>query len=443
MHFVFLLTIAVGAAYFLFVARRFDFLSVFFFAGVLYSFHAIVGYFPLDPFTLVYTTKAYVIIVSFFIVLLIGTVAHDVIWRGAGPPRGLEDSGVRDHLALVAIGGVLLGAGSLAGVILHDPQLMLAEPSKPVMLAGMNYHLYSWYSAFALQAILAAYLSRRPFILAAAAVLGLIDLWLGFRFVVTMSALGILVAEGQRSLKPLYRRWILCALGATAAVSMIVVKRLYDVIKTGNWLQTPDLINEYVVDDVLRGAPAGELMGPAVLFLGGLGAGVDLGYQHVVSAARCLVPFLGRFGGEFLTYNDYVQGPVLGLSDRTGYANSNFGSWHAVGGTFGVIFFSCCYTGLVIFLASLMRRARLSCPLYLAWLPILTFYNFRNDFYHMFSYSRQMVTAWFLLMAFAAVVLACRPSRRAPIQPGAREHPRMPALLRAAPCPTRASPSPG
>lgn len=436
MYFVFLLTIAIGAAYFLFAARRFDFLSVFFFAGVLYSSYAIVGGYEGVGLSFVYTTKAYAILVSFFIVLLIGTVAHDVICRGAGPPRGLEDSGTRDWFALMAVGGVLLGAGFLARTIWQDPQLMFAESSKNVMMESMNGITYNYYKIFAVHAILAAYLSRRPFILAAATALGLCDLWMSFRFVAVMSVIGILVAESRRVLMPLYRRWVFCAVGAAAALFFVLVRRLYVAIRSQDLTRAAwDLENYFHVSVLQDNVPIGEITGPTMIFLGSLGAGVDLGYQHVVSALRSLVPLLGRFGGEIPTLNAYVQEPVIGVRiDNRGLADSNFGSWHAVGGIFGVMLFSCFYTSLVIFLASLMRRARLSCTLYLTWLPILTFYNFRNDFYQMAVHSRLVVMTWLLLAAFAAVVLVCHPGGRASVTP---------ALPHAARPPTRPSPSPG
>lgn len=444
MYFVFLLTIAIGAAYFLFAARRFDFLSVFFFAGVLYSSYAIVGSYDAGWLLFVYTTKAYAVLISFFIVLLIGTVAHDVICRGAAPPRGWDDSGARDWFALMAVGGVLLGAGCLAGTIWRDPQLMLTESNKNVMLEGMNDgRTYYYYKIFAVHAILAAYLSRRPFILAAATALGLCDLWLGFRFVTVMSVIGILVAESRRILVPLYRRWIFCAVGAAAAFFFVLVRRLYVAIRSQDLDRAAYDLEHYFRISVLEdNILVGEITGPTVLFLGSLDAEVNLGYQHVVAALRSLVPLLGRLGDEFVTFNTYVQEPVLGVSrEWFGMAESNFGSWHAVGGIFGVMLFSCCYTSLVIVLALLMRRARLSCTLYLTWLPILTFYNFRNDFYHMAGYSRLVVMTWLLLAAFAAVVLAWDPSRRGPIKDAGIS--RIPALLPPAPRSTRTSPSPG
>lgn len=427
MYFAFLLTIAIGAAYFLFAARRFDFLSVFFFSGVLYSSPAIVGSVAFNRYggILVYTAEAYAIIISFFIVLLIGTIAHDALRRGAGPPRDLEDPGDRDYFALMAVAGVVLGAGFLAVVILQDPRLMLAEPRKVVMLEGMDSRFYSYYAITTLHAILAAYLSRRPVIIAAATALGLCDLWIGFRFVAVMSVIGILVAESRRVQKPLYRRWIFCAVGAATAFVLVVVRRFYSAIKFQEWTRIDVETNDYFMEILTHGSLIGEVIGPSLLFLGSIGAEVDLGYRHVVSALPSLVPLLERIrgGGEILTYNDYVQEPVLDVpAIDIGLGESNFGSWYAVGGIFGVIFFSCCYTGLVIFLMSLMRRAHLSCTLYMTWLPILTFYNFRNDFFHMFAYSKLVVMTWILLAAFAAIVTVCR----APASPRAAPPPTCP-----------------
>lgn len=432
MYFAFLLTIAAGAAYFLFAVRRFDFLSVFFFAGVLYSSPAIVGRIALNRYNsmFMYTTEAYVIIVSFFIVLLVGTIAHDVIFRRARPPRGVDDSGDRDYFALMAGAGVVLGAGCLAVVILQDSQLMLAEPGKVIMLEGMDSRFYSYYTIFTLHAILAAYRSRRPVIFAAATALGLCDVWIGFRFLAVMSVIGILVAASQQVLKPLYRRWIFCTVGAATTLSLVLARRLYGVIKYQEWTRIDDEINDYFMEIVMHGFPIGEVIGPSLLFLGSISAGVDLGYQHVVSALPALVPLMERIGGggKILTYNDYVQEPVLGVPGTAiGYGESNFGSWYAVGGIFGVIFFSCCYTGLIIVMMSLMRRARLTCTLYLTWLPILTFYNFRSDFYNMAAYSKLVVMIWIVLAVFAAVVTVCR----------------TPASPRAAPPPTCPLPSPG
>lgn len=412
----------------------------------MYSYPAILGRIHLNQtagLIATYTAEAYVIIISFFIVLLIGTVVHDVACRNAGPPRSLEDSDARNYFALMAVAGIPLGAGCLAVVILQDPQLMLSEPGKVIMLEGMDSRFYYYYSIFTLHAILAAYLSRRPFILAAAAALGLLDIWIGFRFVTVMSVIGILVAEGWRILKPLYRRWIFCAVGAAAVFFLVLFRRIYSVIKTQEWARIDDEIYDYGMEIMMHNIPVGEVIGPSLVFLAGIGAEIDLGYRHVVSALPSLVPLLERIGGagHVLTYNDYVQEPVLDIPSRgIGLGESNFGSWYAVGGIFGVVFFSCFYTGLVIFMMSLMRRARLSCTLYLAWLPILTFYNFRNDFYHMAAYSKLVVITWIVLAAFASVVTLTATIRRT--RSNNPDAFRAPASPRAALPPKYPSPSP-
>lgn len=408
MHFVFLLTITVGAAYFLLAARRFDFFSVFFFSGVLYTSPAIIG----RMWDMEYTSEAYTIIVSFFIVLLLGTIAHDAARPATPPPRCLDDSGTRDHFAIMAVGGILLGTGSLAVTFLHDPQLMLTESRKAVMLEDMNGYAYYFYKIFAVQAILTAYLSRRPFVLVAAAVLGSFDIYLSFRFVPVMAAIGITVAASRRILKPLSRRWALCLGGAAAVFFLDFVRRIVPRIRADgwDWAREVENLRRYLISlpDVKT---ITETEGPAALFLAGLEAKVHLGYEHFVSSLRGLVPFPVRFGGEVLTYNHYVQELVPDAPHFKGLAESNFGSWYAVGGIFGVLLFSCCYTGLVMLLSSRMNRARLSYPLYLTWLPILTFYNFRNDFKHMFVYSELVVATWFVLTAFATAVLAFRSGR--------------------------------
>ena len=408
MYFVFLLTITAGAAYFLLAARRFDFLSVFFFSGVLYTSPAITG----RMWDMEYTSEAYAIIVSFFIVLLLGTIAHDAARPAPARPRRLDDSGAREHFALMAIGGILLGAGSLAVTILHDPQLMLTESRKAVMLENMNGYAYYFYKIFAVQAILTAYLSRRPFILVVAAVLGLFDIYLSFRFVPVMSAIGIAVAASRQVLKPLSRRWALCLGGVAAVFFLDFVRKIIPAIRGRGWDWAREVENlEQRFMALVDFTAIDEIRGPAALFLAGLEAKVHLGYEHFISSLRGLVPFFVRFGGEVITYNHYVQDLVPGVPAYKGLAESNFGSWYAVGGIFGVVLFSCCYTGLVMLLSSRMDRARLTYPLYLTWLPILTFYNFRNDFKHMFVYSELVVATWFVLTAFATAVLAFRSGR--------------------------------
>lgn len=404
MHFVFLLTTTVGAAYFFFSARRLDFLSVFFFSGILYTSAAIAGHVG----SLHYTSQAYVILVSFFIVVLIGTIAHHAVSPENGPHRHLDDPRVRDHFALMAVGGILLGATSIAVTILDDPRAVFIERSKQIMMENTNQYAYYFYKTFALQAVLTAYLSRRPFILAAASALGLFDLYLGFRFVATMSILGLLVAASQRAASPSPRRWILA--GAAAIPCLTLVRALRAPIRSYDWTEVVRGIERSFRTS--HGQFFGDGLAWSTLFLAGLEAKLDLGYGHFVSSLRGLVPFFLRSGGEVLTYQHHMRELVDPDVTGTPLAESNLGSWYAAGGLVGVLLFSSCYTALVILLSVRMRKACRSYPLYLAWLPILTFYNFRNDFKQMLVYSELVVSTWFLLAAFAATVLALRGSGR-------------------------------
>lgn len=415
MYFVFLLTITIGAVYFLFAARRCDFLAVFFFSGVLYTATAIVG--RVGPYS--YTPQAYGILASFFIVLLIGTIAHHAARPVEGPPRHLDDSRARDHFALMAVGGILLGAASITVTVLDDPRAVFFEGSKQIMMENTNQYTYYFYKIFSLHAVLAAYLSRRPFIILAATALGLVDLYLGFRFVATMSILGLLVAASQRAARPSPRRWILA--GIVAVHCLTFVKILRAPIRSYDWSEVAraaEFFFEVYARETARGRILDDGIAWSNLFLTGLDAKLDLGYEHVVSSLRGLVPFFLRSGGEVLTYNHYMQELTDPYSVGFPLAESNLGSWYAVGGLFGVLFFSACYVALVILLSVRMREACLSYPLYLAWLPILTFYNFRNDFKQMFVYSELVVLTWILLAAFAATVLAFRGSGRFPVSVG-------------------------
>lgn len=415
MYFVFLLTITIGAVYFLFAARRCDFLAVFFFSGVLYTSTAIVG--RVGPHN--YTPQAYGILASFFIVLLIGTIAHHAARPVEGPPRHLDDSRARDHFALMAVGGILLATASITVTVLDDPRAVFFDGSKQIMMENTNQYAYYFYKIFSLHAILTAYLSRRPFILLVAIALGLVDLYLGFRFVATMSILGLLVAASQRAARPSSRRWILA--GAAAFPCLVAVKVLRAPIRSYDWTTVVRAI-EFYFEGYVRMAWRGRFFDDGIawstLFLAGLDAKLDLGYEHVVSSLRGLVPFFMRSGGEVLTYYHYMRELTDPYSVGTPLAESNLGSWYAVGGLFGVLFFSAGYVALVILLSVRMRKACLSYPLYLAWLPILTFYNFRNDFKQMFVHSEMVVLTWILLAAFAATVLAFRDSGRFPVSAG-------------------------
>lgn len=424
MYFLFLLTIIAGASYFIFAPRRFDFLTVFFFSGVMYMCYAIIGYVELSTFDMsyTYTPRSYAIIVTFFLVLLAGTIARDVFANPAAhaaPPACVEDPGVSDHLALMAAGGILLGAGCIAIYVLNDPWIVL-DDDKTTVLDNTGSRPRDYAQMFTIHAIMAAYLSRRHFLLVAAAALVLFILFIGFRFAVVMSVLGILVAASARSpaVRALYRRRGFCAAGAAAALVLMTIRTLQPVDLLvdgpGEHLQ--------LLDTLVAGGLAGiltvnEAAGPALVFLAGLDAGIHLGYGHFFSSLPSLLVFMAEAGIDVQTYNDYVEGPVLEPIPDKHLADSNLGSWYAVGGMSAVVIFSSAYTGLVIFLSSLMRRARRSCSLYLAWLPILTFYNFRNDFGQMFYLSKQVVLTWLLLAGFAAIVVAAnRSSRRRPVE---------------------------
>lgn len=424
MYFLFLFTIIAGASYFLFAPRRFDFLTVFFFSGVMYMCFAIIGHVELSAFDLsyTYTPRSYAIIITFFLVLLAGTIARDVFANRAAhaaPPAYVEDPGASDHLALMAAGGVLLGAGCIAIYVLNDPWLVL-DDDKTTVLDNTGSRPRDYAQMFTIHAIMAAYLSRRHFLLVAAAALVLFILFIGFRFAVVMSVLGILVAASARSpaVRALYRRRVFCAAGAAAALVLMTIRTLQPVDLLvdgpGEHLQ---LLDTLVAEGLAGILTVNEAAGPALVFLAGLDAGIHLGYGHFFSSLPSLLVFMAEAGIDVQTYNDYVEGPVLEPIPDKHLADSNLGSWYAVGGMSAVVIFSSAYTGLVIFLSSLMRRARRSRSLYLAWLPILTFYNFRNDFAQMFFLSKQVVLTWLLLAGFAAIVVAANRSyRRRPVE---------------------------
>ena len=421
MYFLFLFTIIAGASYFFFAPRRFDFLSVFFFSGVMYMCFAITGYIEFSSFNLsyTYTPQSYAIIVTFFLVLLAGTIVRDVIVPAAAhtaPPAYVEDPGAPDHLAIMAAGGVLLGAGCIAIYVLDDPWLVLAN-DKTAVLENTGSRPRAYAEMFTLHAIVAAYLSRRYFLLVAAAALALFILFIGFRFTVVMSVLGIMVAASARSpaVVALYRRRVFCAAGAAAVLVLTGIRTFQPAFMdpSGHHQSLHNLVHGGL-NSVLN-FPEGA--GPALVFLAGLDAGVHLGYGHFFSSLPSLLVFMAEAGVDVQSYNDYVEGPVLEPIPGKNLANSNLGSWYAVGGMSAVVIFSCAYTGLVIFLSSLMHRARRSCSLHLAWLPILTFYNFRNDFAQMFYFSKQVVLTWLLLAGFAAIVVAANRSyRRGPVE---------------------------
>lgn len=417
MYSLFLLTIIAGASYFLFAPRRFDFLTVFFFSGVMYMCFAIIGHVELSAFlSYTYTPRSYAIIVTFFLVLLAGTIARDVFANPAAhavSPAYVEDPGASDHLALMAAGGVLLGAGCIAIYVLNDPWLVL-DDDKTTVLDNTGSRPRDYAQMFTIHAIMAAYLSRRHFLLVAAAALALFILFIGFRFTVVMSVLGILVAASARSpaVRALYRRPVFCAAGAAAALVLMVIRTLRPVDLVDGPGEHIQLLDTLVAGGLAGILAVNEAAGPALVFLAGLDAGIHLGYGHFFSSLPSLLVFMAEAGIDVQTYNDYVEGPVLEPIPDKHLADSNLGSWYAVGGMSAVVIFSSAYTGLVIFLSSLMRKARRSRSLYLAWLPMLTFYNFRNDFAQMFYFSKQVILTWLLLAGFAAIVVAANRSYR-------------------------------
>ena len=424
MYFLFLFTIVAGASYFIFAPRRFDFLTVFFFSGTMYMCYAIIGHVEVAEYNLsyTYTSRSYAIIVTFFLVLLAGTIARDVTAPAAhaAPPAYVEDPDAADYLAMMAVGGILLGAGCIAIYILADPRLVLTG-DKRELLANIGSRPRDYAQMFTIHAVIAAYLSRRHFLLVAAAALALLILFIGSRFTVVMSVLGILVAVSARSsaVRALYRRRIFFVAGAAAAFVIMRIRAYLLAFRNMDPDEHFRIFDQILAEGLLSSLMVGEAMGPALIFLAGLEGGVHLGYGHFFSALPSLLVFMAEAGIDVQTYNDYVQGTVLGIpAEARGFADSNLGSWHAVGGISAVVIFSCAYTGLVILLSSLMHRARRSCSLYLAWLPILTFFNFRNDFAQVFYLSKQVVLTWLLLAAFAAVVVASRSSRRPPDELG-------------------------
>ena len=429
MYIVYLLTIVMGSIYFTCRSRRFDFLSVFFFSGLLYTPHALIGHIEASLsygyFYYEFSPKAYLILVCFFAVVLVGAVLHDWLAPRHDSPQFVENRINPRCFALMAVGGVLVGAASLMITLWHDPTYILFGNKKIewMQALGRAFVLYQFSVIFA---IVAAYLSRKLSILLIAAVLGAVDLYIGFRMVFAMSFLGILVAEsGRHEVKPLYQRWRLCLTAVTGLVCMIAIKNLYVAIK----IQDTDLLNQRInllIQNPLGAFLSNEMVGPTIIFLSGIENKIHLGYRHLMSSFWSFVPLANELGKIPRTYNFYVQEPILGVSQElVGFAESNFGAWYATGGLTGVIFFTSFYTGLTVLFTILLRRARWSYPLLLVWLPFFTFYNFRNDFPQIFIHTKRVVLMWLVLMLFTIVMLcpwtATRPRRQLPPNSGMRQ----------------------
>jgi hypothetical protein len=385
-----------GLGYFTLVRRTFDFTALAFFASCFYflpGFLGFVGYpegLLLRPVPVL--TETYAVMCLVLVGLLASGVLSDLL--PVSPVAPTDPADAFPHLA--ARIATLLG---LCGAVLTWATTWeaLTTHSKFALLEELNRWYLLWTTCATLGAVL-AYRSSAWILLAINMAMLLLDLYVGFRVELVVSALTIatlfLIDVGPARLA---RRWRLAVLVLGLGLLMFSYKAVSVAIKVGDWELIASQLNNttawqqvffYSEPFVTQG-----ILNEIIRQDFGVGMG------HFGNIALLVVPYANELGGEPLGFTDLFQPVVFSSVTDYGVGSNIWAEMWSSGGWYLLVLAVFAYCVFMVtasrLLASLSKEASSILAVVLVY---WAFYVHRNDLGYQLTLTRR------LLLTGAAIV---------------------------------------
>ncbi|MCB1033847.1 MAG: hypothetical protein KDD47_08455 [Acidobacteria bacterium] len=408
---VFLMVAALGACYFAFARRRFDFLTLGYLSALVYFLPGFAGYCRMpetifsefrEPVELV--DQVYAVFILVLGILTLTAMVTDRLpqrrlrWRALPAPQ----------LALtILLGLALLG---FAGTLLSAGRLLLSD-EKNLIVAEVGRWRVLWVNCAALGALL-AFALRRWWALAATMLLLLADLYVGFRnnLALTTISLFVLWLNGQGRQRLALSNLRAALAGLVTAVVFFAYKFLYVPIKQGNWGELSFRLTDW--DYLSRGLSYSEPFVTQTILNEVMLRRFRIGLEGFGELFYNLVPFAPAFGLKATLIStrfreELFPGTPGGLGSNIWAEMWSRGGWPLL------IFFALAFA-FSLYLASEALEHR--DPLWLSLVALngsyWAFYLHRNTLGYQTTLHKRLIALW--LIAAAAGVLMVTLRRTAP-----------------------------
>jgi hypothetical protein len=418
-HLLFLAVVVLGALYFSFRKRRFDFFSVAFLSSTVYFMPGFIGFAVspptpvMPPLPLRLLPETYAVMIAVLSGVLLSAVVFDILFADA-TPRGVLP-GASDAVVSVT---VLAVVAFLMTVLTVGAELL--NPNKAEMLAALNRWYIFWYQATALGAAL-AFVQRRRLLFTICIVLLAADLFTGHRktlAIVTIAIFTLVLATRGRQ-RVLVTSWKYGIPASFAAFFVFAYKGLYTPIKAGD------------VGEIL--ARVSDPMFYVFIFASSepftiqanlneiIRTNFTVRLSHFESVMNQFVVFASDLGGEVVSFNDRFQ-HVLFPGVAGGMAENIWGEMWSGGGWPLLCAFILFYTVVLGFGSYLLRSPDvvvrgMATPIFMYW----AFYIHRNDIQGQLSFTKQLVgmAVFAVAVSIATGRLRAALARRRQWEPGA------------------------
>ncbi|HUE84642.1 MAG TPA: hypothetical protein VMO26_01050 [Vicinamibacterales bacterium] len=389
-HMLFFVSVALGALYFSFRDRRFDFFSVAFLSSMVYFMPGFIG-FAISPPTqrvmlptpLRLVPETYAVMIAVLCAVLVGAIVFDAFFADAAPRSVLP--GASDAVVSVTVLAVVACALTVLTVGAE-----LLNPRKAEMMAAMNRWYIFWSQATALGAIL-AFVQRRRLLLTICLLLLAGDLYIGYRKTLAMVTIAIftVVLTRMGPQRVAIRSWKYGIPASLAAFFVFAYKKLYILIKAGDFSGVVGRVTDpiYYVFVFVDSEPFTIQANLNEV----IRTNLVVGLSHFESVINQFVVFASAMGGEVVSFNDRFQ-PVLFPGVRGGMAHNIWAEMWSGGGWPLLCGFIVFYTIVLGFGSYLLRSSDVVMRGIVALLfTYWAFYIHRNDIQAQISFTKQVI----------------------------------------------------
>ncbi len=409
MQLILLAVFIAGACYFTLVPRYLDAFTVAFFSAAIYFLPGLVGY-TLSPATpdmpiklpVEMDPEAIGIMIAVLTSIVLGGVAWDQASRNWGAPGWrLEEARPASSIALLlALAGLLMDSVESGGAIF--------APDKRVVIDVVGRGHIIWEMGASVAAVLAFRYRQRGTLLIAAVLL-LLDMWIGFRYAFALTLVTIMWMWLQRQrpfrLAAMRMKYLLIVL--LGGLVIISYQNLKEPVRTGDWTEVVRRTTSplWYFNGILTSEPftTQTVMNEIVR------RDFRTGSEHLWAATQHLLLFSPSLDAETVRFNDLYQPALFPIVDH-GLANNIWAQMWSAGGwpalcVFLVVFVS--FLGLGSWLIrspdpGLQAGATL---LFAYW----AFYIHRNELLVQVGFEKQILLVWALCTVGG--ILVCRAVR--------------------------------
>jgi hypothetical protein len=410
-----LITLAViGTAYFILRTRAIDFLTVGWFAAIIYFLPGLVGYTlspvtPTSPIKLpvqldprVYTIMC-IVLAAIFIVAICYDFAQSRRPSAAGSWRLQGARAACDIAFWTALAGMVLTWVESGGAA-------FAADKRIVITAVGRWHVL-WEMAGTLGALL-AFAYRRKVLLAGCVALIAVDMYIGFRYAFAITFIGLMTMVlsrfGPVRLKDTPRKYWLAAL--LGGLFIISYQNLKEPLRDGDWQEIGQRLGS--VQWYLSGIVTSEPFTTQTILNEIVRRDFTTGSAHLWSASQHLILFAPELGAEAQRFNQLYQ-PALFPTVDHGLADNIWAQMWSGGGWALLVAFALVHAGM---LALGSRCLSVRDPAAFAGVVLFfsywAFYLHRNELLVQVGFQKQVLLTWAASVAasmlLSAAVLASR-----------------------------------